>query len=363
MNLFYELIQVAVGTRDILSRIPSAEEWQCLFAASQKQSLVGICFQGINLMFLNNPEMVVNLPGALKMKWMAMTFDIQRRNSLIMERARELSRRFAEDGYRSTVLKGVGVSKYYPDPSLRQGGDIDLWVDGERDDTILYMRARYKCGRAVIHHIDVEVFDDVPVEVHFVPSFTYSMPRYRAYKRFFNEYKEECFVPSGLGFCVPSLGFNVVYLLMHIFRHVFHEGIGLRQLMDYYFLLMTFHGTHEEHRDVIDKAIQALKELGLLRFAGAVMYVEREVFGLQEEYMICEPNEKAGRFLLDEIMRAGNFGKYDPRIREAHSGGMVKLYIKNVTRIFGMLSYYPSEVLWSPFWKIGHFIWRKVKGY
>ena len=93
------------------------------------------------------------------------------------------------------------------------------------------------------------------------------------------------------------------------------------------------------------------------------MYVEQEVFGLQKEYMICEPDEKAGRFLLDEIMRAGNFGKYDPRIREAHSGGMVKLYIKNVTRIFGMVSYYPSEVLWSPFWKIGHFVWRKVKGY
>ena len=363
MNLFYELIQVAVGTRNILSCIPSAEEWQCLFAASRKQSLVGICFQGINLMYLNNPEMVVNLPGALKMKWMAMTFDIQRRNSLIMERARELSRRFAEDGYRSAVLKGVGVSKYYPDPSLRHGGDIDLLVDGERDDTIRYMRARYKCGRAVIHHIDVEVFDDVPVEVHFVPSYAYSMPRYRAYKRFFNEYKEECFVPSGLGFCVPSLGFNVVYLLMHIFRHVFHEGVGLRQLMDYYFVLMTFHGTNEEHGGAIDKANKVLKDLGLLRFAGAVMYVEREVFGLQEEYMICEPNEKAGRFLLDEIMRAGNFGKYDPRIREAHSGGMVKLYIKNVTRIFGMLSYYPSEVLWSPFWKIGHFVWRKVKGY
>lgn len=82
MQLFYELIQVAVGTRNRLSRIPSADEWQAAFAASQKQSLVGICFQGINNLYPDNPEMVENLPGALKMKWMAFAIDIQRRNSL-----------------------------------------------------------------------------------------------------------------------------------------------------------------------------------------------------------------------------------------------------------------------------------------
>ena len=98
MQLFYELIQLAVGTRQRLSRIPSAEEWQCLFSASQKQSLVGICFQGINNLYLNNPEMVANLPGALKMKWMAMAVGIQRNNSLIRQRARELSSLFAADG-------------------------------------------------------------------------------------------------------------------------------------------------------------------------------------------------------------------------------------------------------------------------
>ena len=50
----------------------------------------------------------MNLPVRLKMNWMAMSCDIQRGNSLILERTRELRRLFAEDGYRSTVLKGVG---------------------------------------------------------------------------------------------------------------------------------------------------------------------------------------------------------------------------------------------------------------
>lgn len=267
------------------------------------------------------------------------------------------------------MLKGQGVARLYDFNdnvnvkdklgAYRQSGDIDVWVDGERDGTIRHVKANYKCGRAVIHHIDVEVFNDVPVEVHFVPSYSYSLPRYRAYRRFFNEYKKECFVTSGLGFCVPSLGFNVVYMLMHIFRHVFHEGIGLRQLMDYYFVLRNFKLSLNRNAN----ANKALREMGLLRFAAAVMYVEREVFGLQKEYMLCEPDEKAGQYLLDEILCAGNFGQYDPRIREAHSGGILKLYMKNVKRISDMVRYYPSEVLWAPFWKIWHFVWRKAKGY
>lgn len=354
--LFTELIRVAIGNQVCFSCEPSTAEWNALYGMAVKQALVGVCFCGVQRL----PKEQQPQKGLL-LQWFALAEQIKQRNRLVNARACELQKQLEDDGLRACVLKGQGVARLYDFKdklgAYRQSGDIDVWVDGERDDTIRHMKAHYKCGRAVIHHIDVEVFDDVPVEVHFVPSYAYSLPRYRVYKRFFNEYKNECFVPSGLGFCVPSLGFNAVYMLLHIFRHVFHEGIGLRQLMDYYFVLRNFNLNHHAN------AIKALREMGLLRFAGAVMYVEREVFGLQEEHMFCKPDEKAGKYLLDEIMRAGNFGQYDPRIREAHSCGMVKLYIKNVKRIFSMVRYYPSEVLWAPFWKVGHFVWRKVKGY
>lgn len=362
MILFFELIQVSTGKLDALSCEPSTAEWNALYGMAVKQAVVGVCFCGVQRLPKEQQP-----PKVLLLQWFALAEQIKQRNRLVNARACELQRQLEDDGLRACVLKGQGVARlydFYDNVNVkyklgdyRQSGDIDVWVDGERDDTIRHMKAHYKCGRAVIHHIDVEVFDDVPVEVHFVPSYSYSLPRYRVYKRFFNEYKNECFVPSGLGFCVPSLGFNVVYMLLHIFRHVFHEGIGLRQLMDYYFVLRNVNVKRNAN------AIKALREMGLLRFAAAVMYVEREVFGLQKEYMLCEPDEKAGRFLLDEIMRAGNFGQYDSRIRDAHSGGSLMLFMKNVKRISGMVRYYPSEVLWAPFWKVGHFVWRKLKGY
>ena len=369
---FFELLQVAVGRRDSLSHPPSVNDWRLLYGMSVKQALVGVCYVGVERL---PREMLADLPLDLKMQWFAMAERIKRHNIQVTSRVCELQRLLEADGWKVSVLKGQGIAEYYrfkcgeeeskdeasgtlksaPFKLYRQSGDIDVWVDGRRDDIIHYMKAHYSCGTAVIHHIDVEVFGDVPVEVHFVPSYAYSWPRYRAYKHFFKEHKSEGFVPSGAGFCVPSVRFNLVYLLMHIFRHVFHEGVGLRQLMDYYFVLSAQDG---------DSGIgSTLKVLGLSRFAAAVMYVERQVFGLPKDLMICEPDEKAGRFLLEEIMRAGNFGQHDSRVRKAHSGNLVKLYVHNVCRLPGMIRQYPSEVLWAPFWKVGHYLWRKVKGY
>ena len=76
----------------------------------------------------------------------------------------------------------------------------------------------------------------------------------------------------------------------------------------------------------------------------------------------CRPDVEAGRYLLDEIMRSGNFGKYDTRLQRAHSGGNVRLYLHNVGRLMNMIRFYPSEVLWAPLWKVGHWMWRRAKG-
>lgn len=359
MQLFYELIQVAVGTKNRLSRIPSADEWQAVFNASQKQSLVGICFQGINMMYLNNPEMVVNLPGALKMKWMAMAVDIQRRNSLILHRARELSSNFAEDGYRSTVLKGVGVSNYYHDPSLRQGGDIDLWVDAPRKELISYLRSKYKVVSVVVHHADVEIFPDVETEIHFWPSYTYNPFRWLKYRSFFNSFRAECFVCNGDGYSSPSLRFNSVYLMMHIFRHIYNEGIGLRQLLDYYYLLRKLSSSDRVW------AMTQLSKLGLGKFTAAVMWVIERVFlpshqsrTESEDYLLCSPDAKSGRFLLNEIELAGNFGKWDSRIHRRK--GYIGRVVENLGRLTTFFSLSPSEVIWAPVWKAWHWCWRKL---
>lgn len=49
-KLFYELIRVAIGTQATLSRLPSETEWEELFEMAEKQSLIGVCFDGIHVL-------------------------------------------------------------------------------------------------------------------------------------------------------------------------------------------------------------------------------------------------------------------------------------------------------------------------
>lgn len=355
-SLFFELVQLSIGVREKLSHEASLYEWKLMYEEAKKQALVGICFAGIERLPKEQHP-----PRDLLLQWFAVANQIQTRNELMNRRCKELQLMLAEGGIRSSILKGQSIARLYSDGKnidlglYRQSGDIDIWVDGEREDIIRYMREHFRCGRVLFHHIDVEAFSDVSVEVHFVPSFAYSWPRYRVYMKFFKEYKEECFASSKHGFCMPSLRFNMVYILLHIYRHVFQEGIGMRQLMDYYFVLCAGVGEYNTW------ATDWIRSMGLGKFTAAVMYVEREMFGLQKDCMLCEPDEKAGYFLLQGIVKSGNFGQYDPRIRDAHSGGTFRLYLKNVRRLFRMIRYYPSEVLWAPFWKVWHFMWMTKK--
>lgn len=101
---------------------------------------------------------------------------------------------------------------------------------------------------------------------------------------------------------------------------------------------------------------EELKWLGLGEFAGAVMYVLREVMGLDEKRMICAPDERRGRLLLEEIMAGGNFGHYDER---NHFGqGALWHNIQRFRRDWRMLRFYPSEALSEPLFRACHFLWR-----
>ena len=151
----------------------------------------------------------------------------------------------------------------------------------------------------------------------------------------------------------PTLAFNRVYILVHIYRHLFHEGIGLRQLLDYYFVL--HQGFTEEERT---ETMRTLRSLRMQRFTAAVMWVLQEVFAMDDRYLLTDPNEVEGRFLLSEIMLAGNFGHYDERIKRSAKVTEWGLFCRRVGRNLRFLRSYPSEVLWSPFFKLWHAVFR-----
>ena len=225
MSLFVELIQVAFGTRTVLSRIPSEDDWLQIYDTAAKQSLVGIVLSGIEIIRTKNVELSV--PKILLLQWIGEVQMIEQQNKKLNEAAEHLTRIFKNGGLRSCVLKGQGVARLY-DGALslrRQPGDIDLWVEGGREKVLQFLKSSYlKIGTVVIHHVDASIVDVVETEVHFLPSYSYNYLRYIKYKQFFYFllYQQFDHFDEQVGFAYPPNRFNHVYLMMHIFRHVYH---------------------------------------------------------------------------------------------------------------------------------------------
>lgn len=354
MSLFQELILISLGKRDGFSRRLTDKDWTSIYVEAQRQSLAGVLLTGVERVIAsgeNKPKFLI--------QWIAQTLTLENRNRQLDARCKDITDIFNGIGLRSCVLKGQGVAMLYPNPLRRQSGDIDLWVEGNRGDIYKTLKARWKVGETVIHHADVEIFKDTPTEIHFIPSFTYSPFLYRKYKKFFKRCADRQFAnyDKTVGFAYPTPEFNAVYSLMHIFHHVLHEGIGLRQLLDYYYILRSL---DKEQRGQV---FEGMRNLDLDKFAEAVMYVEQQMFGLEPEFLLCKANERLGKQLLAEIELAGNFGKYDKRNQHVNRNSRMDVYLHNVKRNFVFFKFAPSEVLWAPIWKPCHFVWRKIKGY
>lgn len=356
-KLFFEIVQVSLGHRDILSRSLTDKEWNLLFVMAQKQAVAGITFVALDKLTSKSQKP----PTGLLLEWIGVSEQIRSRNLQVNQKCKELEDYLASGGFKCCVLKGQGTALYYEKNSIyRQSGDIDVWVKGERDEFIEYAKKKgLKIGHVDIKHSDVDFFEDVPVEVHFMPSWMFCPFKNKKLQRFFAEQTDRQFSNKDIeaGFTHTTIEFDLVYSLVHIYRHVFEEGIGLRQLLDYYQILL------HSNRQQRDDAFALLKELGMSKFVGGVNYVLRECFKLEEEFFICEPNDGHGSFLLSEILEAGNFGRYDNRYNRQDTTGRFSNGLITLKRDMRYLCYYPSEVLWMPLWKLWHWCWRKWKGY
>lgn len=355
-TLFFELIQVSISTREKLSISPSNKEWRQLYNMACKQSIVGVLFDG----FRKSLEFEGKQAPSIFFQWFGMLQSIEGQNKLQDQRIKELFEVFNEGGFRCCILKGQGTALNYEHPECRQCGDIDIWVEGKREDVVEFVRRKgVNIWDTDIKHADVGLFEDVPVEVHFMPSWMFSPIKNMYLQRFFAEKSDKQFrsFDQRAGFTHTTVDFDMVFLLVHIYRHVFFEGIGLRQLLDYYYILL--------HSDTMQRAAayKVLKELGMGAFAGGIMWVMRECFAMKEEFSLCDENERHGRFLLSEIMIAGNFGHYDTRFRHLSKDNRFSNGFIQLKRNLRFLFFYPSEVIWSPFWKIWHYCWRKREGY
>ena len=308
-RLFLELVQIALGKRAMLSDTPTGKEWKELFVIAQQQSVAGMLFQALDSLSKNGQKP----PQDILFKWIGLYEQIKASNRLLNQRCVDITAHFCKEGYRSCILKGQGNALSYPDPLSRNSGDIDIWIESSRENIRDKVRKRFPEAEECAWHIDYPIFDDVTIEVHFIPSYLRNPKYNRRLQEYFISHEHEQFsheaqLPEGVGkICIPTFEFNVFQQLSHIMRHFFIEGIGLRQIMDFYYLLAS-----DREPAMMDYSEQ-LKQFGMYSFTKAVMWIMVSVCCLDEKLLIAPMDEKHGRLLLKEILYGGNWGRYDNR--------------------------------------------------
>lgn len=319
-ELFFELIRVALGNADGLSHIPKPKEWQQLYDMAKKQSLVGICFAGVQKLVDSEKEDYCGMNEMQYLTWMGMAAKIQQRNEVVNRQCVELQEKLAKDGFRSYIMKGQSNAALYGDlQMLRQSGDIDVYLEGGLNKILAYARTFGDVKKVNELEITVPVFSGTEVEFHYRPFIMRNPFRNVKLQALFKSCEEanlnNRISLSNCTICAPTVEFNLVHQLVHIYHHFITEGVGLRQLKDYYFVIQA------SNADDVRECQKMVASLGLNRFASALMWVIAHVFANEnhnenENFYPWQPNEKNGRLLLDEILMSGNFGHTDERAKD-----------------------------------------------
>lgn len=360
---FFELIRLSIGTGTHLSHQPSSEEWEYLYQMAIKQSLVGVCMAGVKKYMDSQKENgeETNVPKQLYFQWLGMTGRIQEYNKRLIQYCVDFEQKLAKDGYQSCVLKGQGLAALYGDLSaLRHPGDIDVWALGEDNDLIEWARKTGTLTYYDYHHADLSLYKNAEIELHYRPSLSRNLLRNARLQQWFKtEGKRHIVFKESLGFSVPDYIFNVVLVLNHNFWHLMYEGVGLRQILDLFFVLRSVEDAGAHAKKLKFEVWALIKHFRLQRFAEASMWIMKETLGLEDKYLICQPNEAAGRFLLEEIMRAGNFGQYDSRLNKDRYQSCISLMFSWMKHNFRLFKYYPEDVIWTPIGILRISLWRR----
>ena len=360
-SAIFLFLNYCLGKKVDISKVVANLDWRQLYTFASNQAIIGICLDGIERLGNEYSEELKKNPikRDLLMTWMGKAQQIRRQNMKVNVVAGKLFSMLREDGLRCCVLKGQGNALMYSNPYSRTPGDIDVWIDASRERIMEYAQKKFELGDDIrLQHLETSL-DGVPVELHFFPC-SMNNPIYHArlQKWFRRNADLQCSHIVGLpdeagDIAIPTTAFNVIYQLTHLYHHFFDEGIGMRQIIDYYYVV-----NNDELLVIRDTLQKELKHLGLWKFAGAVMYVLHEVLGLPEEKMIAPMDEKRGKLLLAEILNGGNFGKHFTKYGHFTQQGMAKKYFLKIWRNMHFVRYYPAEALSEPIFRTWHFFWR-----
>lgn len=304
---YFALLQMAIWNQP--RAIDGAIDWQAVMRLAEHHATVTL------LSDLASKMPVDQQPDAEMLGWMknqmrSNLFFHMRLKQILLQAVSMLRDR----GIEPVLLKGFSLAQYYPNPNLRQFGDIDLFVGLEKFHEacamLRSMPGSYNWGVILDsgRHFNIE-FGDYSLEIHRVSS---EIEEEEENAKYMEIERQGLFVNSrevdleGARLRIPSIEFTVFFTFYHAWHHFLTTGVGWRQLCDLALVLHTYHdqinATQLQHD---------LESLNLMQPWQAFGYLIVHQLGLPEVEMPfynVRMRRKASK-LYDHIMEEGNFGR------------------------------------------------------
>lgn len=351
---FFPYIRLSLGTESPETfTFPEGKELRDLLKVAKAQGLQGLLFSGLDK--IDTASMGYNPKESEEYgRLIATSWQIEKVREVHIAKIAKLVSFLRNSGKRCCLLKGVGLGALYDEGARRQPGDVDLWVEGPRGETLEFLEKKWRVQEVVYHHCDVAGLSKPNVEFHFTPSWMFEVADNRRLQNFFREHADAQFsnMDTALGLPVPTEDFNLVFVMVHIYRHLFDEGLKIKQFVDYFYLLK--HSTPEQRA----AAIAFLKSIHMGKFVAGVMSVLIRSLAMPGEWALCPPDATAGAIIESEL----DVFLYATTIN--HPGeGSFKRVSRRARHRWGLLRAFPREVLAAPFFKSWQYIWRLSNGY
>lgn len=307
-----KLILAAIGKslfgkslrEDINDEILSSIEWVDVVHESILQSVPAITLDGIS-------EIKEYIPPNIYMRWMQHTFQVLNKNEILNNEQNILIDLLNNSGVPYIILKGSTAAYNYPNPSLRNMGDIDFLIkldDKERVRKLLVNNDYIQNSEELAHHVTFEK-NSVHIEMHIeITGIPYGRPG-----RIIRDYIKDI-IDSSETVCLENNFFNIAHVkiqgiifLLHTLRHLLKVGIGLRHLCDWAMFV------NKQLNDEIwnEYYYKILKDTGLLEFTYAITWTCVKYLGLPQVSWMKPADDEICEAIINDILKSGNFGRKD----------------------------------------------------
>ena len=246
VDILLKLVRIALGLRDD-AVFPSDVNWKDVMELSVEQGMAALAADGLQKVYESAPDQMASLDipsnKAIKYDWFGTTLNYEIKYEKHEGLISELSSLFEQNGIKTMVFKGLGIARYYPIPSHRATGDIDVYLfhRGAEADKLVKERFDVKVKHNEEKH-SVFKFHGVSVENHATFVNVVEFPYSADVERFLEDQASAAPLSSigGANVYLPTVMMDAVFLPSHIAGHFVYGGLSLKQMVDWALFVSRF---------------------------------------------------------------------------------------------------------------------------